>query len=222
MSSILAFLARWLAVHLTATLVDGLWDERRRVDVVVVLGAEVFGSGRPSRRLLARLDAAKAAHDRGLTPRILVSGGVDAWGNSEAAVMRDVLLENGVDPAHVWLDEGGATTWHTARNTARLARQEGWTSVAAATHWYHVPRAKLALRRFGFREVTGVHTVRPLGLGQIRSVLRDCVAFYWYVLRWYPTSAPGAPVGAPSIATAAARPPGRGVLTPGGPEAHTG
>lgn len=40
-----------------------------------------------------------------------------------------------------------ATTWGEAQEIARLARQEGWSSVTVVTDDFHVPRSRLLMRR---------------------------------------------------------------------------
>ena len=111
-----------LAFTLAATLivVAGLRDDIQAADVAIVPGNTVEKDGHPSARLRARLDQTVALYRQGLFPDVIVSGGVGSEGFNEAEVMKSYLVENGVPAGRIHVDSGGATSYLTARNAARI------------------------------------------------------------------------------------------------------
>jgi vancomycin permeability regulator SanA len=162
------------ALPLVNIFTAGLTRHARRADVAVVLGARAYADGTPSLALADRVDEAVRAYHAGLVPRIIMSGGIDPHTRvSEARVMRERALRGGVPSAAIELDEEGASTALTARNVARLV--PAGTSVLVVSHYFHLPRTALLLRRQGLRPFT-------LPARMTRRLLREP----WYVVREIP------------------------------------
>lgn len=179
-----ALLALWALVHLAAICVDGCTDEGAPADVIVVLGNHVAPDGTPSRRLALRLDRGLAAWRAGLAPDIIVSGGQDPGSPHEAEVMKRYLVDRGVPEDHVVEDRSGVNTHATARFTAAWLRARGGSSAIAVSQYYHVSRARLALRRFGV-EATGAHAELAIEAREPWSLLRELVGYYSYLFKDY-------------------------------------
>ena len=177
-------LAIVLAFTLAATLIviDGLTDEIHVADVAIVPGNTVEKDGRPSARLRARLDQTVALYRQGLFPDVIVSGGTGSEGFDEAEVMKRYLVDNGVPEGHIQVDSGGATTYLTARNAARIMRENGWQSALVVTQYFHVPRMRLALKRSGITPVFSAHA-RYFELRDVYSITREVVGYGAYLLR---------------------------------------
>jgi uncharacterized SAM-binding protein YcdF (DUF218 family) len=135
---------------------DGVGDELGPADLAVVLGTKVGDDGRVSDRLAARLDRGAELYHRGVVPRIVVSGGRGRSGFEEADVMRGYLVAAGVPADRVVADRSGVDTWASARFVADFARRTGARRVLVVSQFFHVPRARLALRRQGLG-VGGAH-----------------------------------------------------------------
>ena len=89
----------------------GLLAPAGPADVAVVLGNTVTPDGQPSPRLAARLDRAYDCYAAAQCRVLFVSGGVDAAGADEAAVMRDYLISRGVPADRIVADSAGVDTW---------------------------------------------------------------------------------------------------------------
>ncbi len=169
------------AAYLGAIAVFGMTSRPRAADLAVVFGNTVLADGQPSGRLRARLDVAVAVFRAGLVRRVLVSGGVEQPGNlDEAAVMAAYLQAHGIPEKAVLQDAAGVNTSETARHAAALAAPGG--GVVVVTQWFHLPRAVLALRRCGVRDVSGVWP-RWFEGRDAYSLLREAVALPLYALR---------------------------------------
>ena len=63
--------------------------------------------------------------------------------------MRRYALEHGVREADIFIDDNGVNTEATVRDTVPLLRRWGARRVLAVSHFYHLPRIKLAYQRAG-------------------------------------------------------------------------
>jgi vancomycin permeability regulator SanA len=153
----LGALASFVLLGTLALVVAGLCDDVGKADVALVLGSKVQQDGMPSPRLRARLDKTLELYHGGYFADIIASGGTGKEGYDEAAVMRDYLVAHGIPKEHIIMDSDGTTTFASARNTARIARERKFGSVFVISQYFHLPRARLALRRFGISTIHSTH-----------------------------------------------------------------
>lgn len=177
--------AGWLALHSLLTIAKGVSEKPRPADLAVVLGTRVERSGVPSRSLRARLDRAAQLYQDGMAKAILVSGGLGREGFEEADVMRAYLTARGFPDSAISSDRGGFDTYETARNAADFVRERNLSSVVIVSDYYHLPRAKLAFARFGIPKVSAAPTQVQPALRDAYNILREFVAFYYYLVRDY-------------------------------------
>jgi len=151
-------------------------------DAALVFGNTVERSGEPSRRLAARLDAARRLHAAKQVRYVLVSGGLGKEGFDEAEVMAQWLKERGVPDSALIVDSQGVDTRATCINARRLLAARGAKSVNVVTQWFHVPRAQLAARRAGLdvRGAAWPHFCEPR---DAYSFARELVGYPVYALR---------------------------------------
>jgi len=140
-----------------------------------VLSAQPFGGGDVIVLLtgdgLTRVDTAAQLYAMGYAPRILVSGGVDdppfAIG---AANVRRRLIELGVPPDVIDIDDVSQHTADSAREVVAWAVQHGWSRLILVTSAYHMPRAFLSF----------VAALDAAGLDKIMRVIPCRVAQPWW------------------------------------------
>ena len=169
-------------IAMFAIIASGLRDDIAHADVGLVLGNKVELDGTPSPRLRARLDRTLELFLDGFFPSIIVSGGFGKEGYDEAAVMRDYLVSHGVPDSQVVLDSHGDTTFASAVNTARLAKEQGFKSVFVVSQYFHIPRARLALGHCHVAEIHSAHA-HFFEWRDIFSVPRDTVGYVSYFFR---------------------------------------
>lgn len=153
----------------------GVTDYARSADAVVVFGAKAHADLTPTQALRERTRAAIGLYRSGRVATLVFSGGP-----GEPETMRRMALSEGVPDSAIVLDDGGLNTRATASALSDLARQRGWRRVLAVSHYYHLPRVKLACLQAGI----DVRTV-PCEPEQRLSkeplyVLRECVGLYAY------------------------------------------
>ncbi len=176
-----------LVIFTVATLVlvaQGFRDDVAPSDIALVLGSKVERDGQPSRGLRARLDEAVNVYHSGAAPLILVSGGLGKEGYDEAAVMGTYLVAQGIPQDHILLDGHGDTTYESARNLCRIMKERHLQSAIVVSQYFHIPRARLAVRRFGIAPVRSAHA-HCFEWRDLYSAPRECVAIVFYALRSY-------------------------------------
>lgn len=160
----------------------GRTDYRRAADVAVVFGAGVYADGTLSLALEDRLRTGIGLYHEGLAARLILSGGPGPGPVHETDAMRAFALAQGVRPGDVLVDRGGLNTRLTARHVDDLCARHGFERVLAVSHFYHLPRVKLAFQRCG-REVYTVpaRESRPLR-GLPYYMAREAAAIWFYYL----------------------------------------
>jgi vancomycin permeability regulator SanA len=176
-------LLAWLLGHAAFLLIDGFRLPVLPADLAVVFGSKVHPDGQPSSGLERRLERALELYRKGAVKAILVSGGRGAEGFQEADVMRDVLVRNGVPAAAIILDRAGNNTRLTAIHAHTIMQARGWRSAVVVSQYYHVPRAKLALRQEGVEQVSGAAAEYRFAWTDPWSITREWAGFYSYLLR---------------------------------------
>jgi uncharacterized SAM-binding protein YcdF (DUF218 family) len=155
--------------------------------VALVLGNKIELDGSPALRLRARLDRALELYRAGRFPLVIASGGLGKEGFDEAVVMKAYLVSGGIPADRVLVDSQGVNTFASARFAARFAAERRLTSVMVITQYFHVPRSKLALRRFGASVVYSAHP-SFFESRDLFSVAREAVGYVSYWFRSYPNA----------------------------------
>ena len=127
-------------------------NQMHRADAIVVLGAAQY-DGKPSPILEARLVHALQLYRARLAPAIITSGGHqpgDTSGYTESSVAARWLLQQGVPPGRVFLEDTGRTTWQSMSNVAAIGRAQGFRTVILVTDPLASARAQQMALAVGF------------------------------------------------------------------------
>ncbi|HZQ47465.1 MAG TPA: YdcF family protein [Verrucomicrobiae bacterium] len=128
----------------------GKTDYRRPADVAVVFGARAYADGRPSDALADRVSTACQLYRDGLVKKLIFSGGPGDGAVHETEAMRRQALRLGVRPADILVDTAGLNTQATVKNTEAMFSQLGAHHILVVSHFYHLPRIKMAYQRAGW------------------------------------------------------------------------
>jgi uncharacterized SAM-binding protein YcdF (DUF218 family) len=158
----------------------GNTNYRRPADVAIVFGARVYKDGRLSDALEDRIRTACGLYRDGLVQRIAVSGGPGNGAVTEATAMRNYAINHGVRAVDISVDDGGINTEATVQNTIPMLHRWHAQRVLVVSHFYHLPRIKLAFQRAGVQVFT-VPARQGRLLGQIPfNMAREIAAFWKY------------------------------------------
>lgn len=162
----------------------GARDHVFKADLLVVLGNKVSPTGVPSSGLSARLNKAIELYQQGYAPYIFVSGGTGKEGFNEAIAMSNYLIKRGIPESAIIKDPLGINTRATAQNTYQYMKRHNLKSAIIVSQYYHIARAKLALRRAGITKI-GQASPGYLSPKDLYSVTREVVGYptYWLNIR---------------------------------------
>ena len=142
-----------------------IWGARDRVkvsDAIVELGAAQY-VGRPSPVLRARLDHALALWDRGLAPKLIVTGGTGPGDTtSEAAVSRLYALRHGVPDSAILMEDEGRTTRESLAAVSAIMRARQMHSAILVSDPFHMLRLRILSTQYGVDAYTSPTKTSPI------------------------------------------------------------
>jgi uncharacterized SAM-binding protein YcdF (DUF218 family) len=125
-------------------------DEAKPADVIIVMGAAEY-RGHPSPVLKLRLDHAVELYERRLAPYIMTTGGPGGDPSfTEAGVGRSYLIDRGIAPESVIVEEEGESTAYSLSAASEILRRMGLHSCIIVSDGYHIFRVKRILQHQGF------------------------------------------------------------------------
>lgn len=140
-------------------------------DYCIVLGAQWKTTG-PSEVLRRRLDRAAAYLTENPDTKVIVSGGQGSNEiMSEAAGMRDYLVEAGIAQDRILLEDKSSNTYENLVFSGALLDPEN-AEVVIVTNNFHVFRALGIARKQGYANVEGLAASSVLGMGP-NNLLRE-------------------------------------------------
>lgn len=128
--------------------VEGMIQTPGTAENAIVLGL-ALQNGQPAPDLIDRVDtAAEYSREYPYSKLILTGGNPDKNGMTEAAVMKDLLIERGIDPAKMVLEDKAQTTKDNFLNTAKVI--DPARPVVLISSDYHMYRAVNTAEDAGF------------------------------------------------------------------------
>ncbi len=112
-----------------------------RFDTLIVLGAPADRDGNPSPAILSSVSEAVREYERGVAPRMILTGGLDGRPYIQANVMARVAQAQGVPASSIFLEPQANDTIHNACYSARIMKAHGWRSAEVISGPGHLPRA---------------------------------------------------------------------------------
>jgi uncharacterized SAM-binding protein YcdF (DUF218 family) len=116
-----------------------------RFDAIVVLGTPADSDGNPSPELLARVTEGVHEYERGIAPRLILTGGAAHNRFVESRVMAQAAQAEGIPEAAIYVEPEARDTIENACYAARIMRARGWRSAEVVSSAAHLPRASMIL-----------------------------------------------------------------------------
>jgi len=141
----------------------------------IVFGAGLSVNNEPSGVLYERVALSTQLYHSGKVDTIVMSGGLDGAGNSEAEAMKKIAIDSGVPQQNIILDNEGDRTYHscyTAKNTYGLQR------AVLISQRYHLPRALFICNHLGIDSV---------GISSDRGIDSPAAVFNWNLREFFAT-----------------------------------
>jgi uncharacterized SAM-binding protein YcdF (DUF218 family) len=134
-----AAIARWLAPTSNTSLT--------RFDAIIVLGTPADADGNPTPDQLGRVTEAVHEYERGVAPRLILSGGAAYNRFVEARVMSRVAQAEGIPASSIFVEPDSMDTIENACYSMRIMKAHGWRSAEVVSTATHLPRAGLIFNR---------------------------------------------------------------------------
>ena len=159
-------------------------DPKEHCDYMVVLGAKVRAEG-PSVSLMDRIRAAKTYLDSHPDVIAVVSGGQGTdEPMTEARCMYEELVELGVDPQRIWIEDQATSTWENLNFSLNLIEEKTGTrpgKIGILSSEYHLFRASLFADACGVESV-GIPAATSRLPQKINHFMREVAGVWHYLL----------------------------------------
>ena len=162
-------------------------DELEGLDCIIVLGCKVKDDGSPSDMLKDRMKRAIELYEKGVAPKILMSGDHGKTNYNEVMTMKQYAIENGVPSEDVFMDHAGFSTYETMYRAKEVFNVE---KAIVVTQDYHMYRSLYIANELGI-DAYGCQSVKYNYYGQtsrdIREVIARCKDFVTTIFKPEPT-----------------------------------
>ena len=138
--SIAALLA-WAAI--ARSLAPSSNTHLTRFDAIIVLGTPADSDGNPRPNQLARVTEAVREYQRGVAPRLILTGGAAHNRFIEARVMARTAEADGIPASAIYLEPQAMDTIQNACFADRIMKAHGWRSAEIVATAEHLPRAAM-------------------------------------------------------------------------------
>lgn len=161
--------------------------DRQAFDAIIVLGTPADGDGNPTPQMLDRVGEAVREYDRGIAPRIILSGSAAHNRFVEADVMARIAESQGVPPSMIFEDTEAKDTIQNACNSVQIMKNHGWNSAEVVTSPFHLQRASMIFLKMPIQwrshaapnNLTPGYYSRTAGLIEIVKTARYLVWARW-------------------------------------------
>jgi uncharacterized SAM-binding protein YcdF (DUF218 family) len=112
-----------------------------RFDAIIVLGSPADSDGNPEPEQLARVTEGVREYERGVAPRLIMTGGPTRKRFVDARVMARTAEAQGIPEAAILVEPEARDTMENACYSERIMKAHGWRSAEVVSSAYHLPRA---------------------------------------------------------------------------------
>jgi len=127
---------------------------------------------------MARVNEAVREYERGIAPRLIITGGAASNRFVEAQVMAQVANAQGIPESAIFVEPLAKDTIQNACFSARIMNAHGWRSAEVVSSEAHLPRVGLIFSRLPLQWRT--HLAPPL---QPESAAAHFMSVAWETLK---------------------------------------
>ena len=162
------FAAVTAGVYMPFVISDALRNYKDDCDYLLILGGNVIGEDTPSPQLLERMKAALRYLNEHKSVIAVPCGGCfrDGQNKSEAAIIADYLIENGISADRIILEDKSTTTYENFRFGLPIIKEHSGKEIsqlpiAFLSSDYHMHRAGIIAKQSGINDVRRVSCPTP-------------------------------------------------------------
>lgn len=114
-----------------------------RFDAIIVLGTPADDDGNPTPAQLSRVTEAVHEYERGVAPRLILTGGPAHNQFVEATVMAQAAHAQGIPQSALFVEPRAQDTVQNACYSGQIMTSHGWRSAEVVSSPAHLPRAAM-------------------------------------------------------------------------------
>lgn len=158
------------------------WNGISSGDCILILGARVLAGNIPDIMMKERVETAAKFITPNVKTVILTGGTVDKK-KPESEVMKELLIEKGIDKKRLILEEEATSTYENLLFSKPLIEKQGCGKLDIVSHRFHLARVALTARRLriSVNRLIPAEENPKAGLGRNE---REIKAFLWYLFFW--------------------------------------
>lgn len=141
-------------------------------DCIIVLGCLVRSDGNPSHMLNDRLETGMELYEKGVAPKLLMSGDHGNKEYNEVGAMKNWAVDHGAAPEDVFMDHAGFSTYESIYRAKEIF---GVKKAVIVSQNYHLYRAVYIARALGI-DAYGVAAEDTVYSGQTYRDIREAAA----------------------------------------------
>jgi len=141
------------------------------IDCILVLGAGIR-NGKPSPMLEDRLLTSIELYNKGVAPKILVSGDHEHQNYDEVNVMKNYLINNGIPSENIFMDHAGLSSYDSVYRAKKIFKA---SRIIIVTQKYHLYRSLYIANTLDM-DSYGVSANKRKYYGQIKRDIREYIA----------------------------------------------
>jgi len=190
-TSLLVALLIWAIV--ARTIAPRANTKRQTFDAIVILGTSADSDGNPTPELLDRITEGVHEYERGVAPRLIVTGAAAHNSFVEADVMAGVARAQGVPASSIFEEPQALDTIQNACYSTRILKAHGWHAVEVVSSASHLPRAAMIFSRLPveFRIHAATPNLTPAYYSSAATVVETLkTARYLIWSRWVESCSP--------------------------------
>ncbi len=131
-----------------------------RFDAIIVLGYRADSDGNPTPEQLARVNEGVHEYERGVAPRLIMTGAAVRNRFMEGQVMARTAKAEGIPGSAIFVEPEARDTIQNACYAERIMKAHGWRSAEVVSSASHLPRAGIIFNQLPIEWRT--HAAPPL------------------------------------------------------------
>ena len=152
-------------------------SSKLNANIIVVLGGGVYSSGHLKGSSYKRLITAYMLHRKTGKPLVL-SGGSVSGRFPEAEVMKNLLIDIGVDPKAIYTDVSSRNTYENAKFVKEICSVLGCKNIILVTSAFHMKRALSVFKKAGLSALPYATDFRYDGRYTVYSLIPRADVFF--------------------------------------------
>lgn len=187
-SVIIGYFVVTAAIYVPFVVKDAKTPYNDSCDYLMILGNQVVDEATPSPLMIERVERAVEYLKVNTECKVVVCGGIttDVQTITEAALMKKLLTESGINPNRIILEDSSTTTFENFEFAKKVIESHSGKNIADVkvaflSSDYHIHRATLIAEHFGFKDIGKVSCVTKDGFA--KTVVREYFVAYDLFIR---------------------------------------